>query len=464
MRDHIPAGVAAFVCAVGCMYSPIAVAAVSRLPLDQKNICVDWTATKVVRGHHVSLGGSWDESGRSSGEIILATVGGVRQISASIDLASVWCESDVLANVLRKPIHGFFALDEHPEATFSSRAVKEGAPDDASMPDATHVVEGDFQLNGVTKPITFPARIRLGAGKLELVAKFNLNRQDYQCRLKDPPAGILVKDGEIFDDVAIHLKIKTRIPPEYKYISASTLPRRFSQTVEVFQVKFDMVLVSGDDVADIEPLYVCENEVTWGEFLPWASAKDMVEYSDAARLRAKKLRPSLPHTDVTRAYGVNGFPAQGMTRLSAITYCRWLSEQTGRKYRLPTEKEWVHIYRLGRGGKGPLLTAEEAMEIAVYRDTSYLDNERGHQTLAVGSQKVDALGLHDMVGNVAEWVLDTGGEEIARGGHFLVGLPDLGGREIIWPDQEWPGVPNEPRSQWWRFMPPPVGFRVVCDP
>ena len=83
----------------------------------------------------------------------------------------------------------------------------------------------------------------------------------------------------------------------------------------------------------------------------------------------------------------------------------------GRPYRLPTEAEWEYAARAGTTtdthagdlakprGSDPVLN-----EIAWYRE-----NSRG-RTQPVGQMGPNALGLHDMLGNVWEWVEDRYGE------------------------------------------------------
>ncbi|MFO1520728.1 MAG: hypothetical protein U1G05_01545 [Kiritimatiellia bacterium] len=60
-------------------------------------------------------------------------------------------------------------------------------------------------------------------------------------------------------------------------------PRSFSQTVEVFRVAFDMVLVPGDGTKGIKTLYVGKHEVTWDEFMPWVYVGEYGKLGDKTR-------------------------------------------------------------------------------------------------------------------------------------------------------------------------------------
>ena len=95
--------------------------------------------------------------------------------------------------------------------------------------------------------------------------------------------------------------------------------------------------------------------------------------------------------------GHEGHPAVSMTQWAALHYARWLSDKTGHFYRLPTEAEWEYACRAG---------ADEPLAgIALERSAWYYDNS-GETFHPVGEKRPNAWGIHDMLGNVAEWTLD----------------------------------------------------------
>jgi len=82
----------------------------------------------------------------------------------------------------------------------------------------------------------------------------------------------------------------------------------------------------------------------------------------------------------------------------AVAYAEWLSEQTGEKYRLPTEAEWEYVARAGTSTKywwGNSIGSNKA-NCSGYRS----------KTVPVGSFKANPFGIYDTVGNVREWTQD----------------------------------------------------------
>ncbi len=95
----------------------------------------------------------------------------------------------------------------------------------------------------------------------------------------------------------------------------------------------------------------------------------------------------------------------------AQAYVEWLSRKTGKSYRLLSEAEWEYAARAGTTTPfhtGATISTEEANYNGDYTyGTGRKGVSRG-QTVAVGMFPANAFGLHDVHGNVWEWVEDCG--------------------------------------------------------
>ncbi len=132
--------------------------------------------------------------------------------------------------------------------------------------------------------------------------------------------------------------------------------------------------------------------------------------------------------------------------------------------RLPTMREWKHAYGLGGGSGSEPLTADDANRFAVFVDNSWDDMINDFATKPVGSMAPNTLGIHDLAGNVCEWVTDTDQKRVAKGGHFESKLAELGvGRHEEDPSVWNRDYPNEPKSLWWYVNARWVGLRVVRE-
>ncbi|MCP5085797.1 MAG: formylglycine-generating enzyme family protein [Rhodobacteraceae bacterium] len=102
-------------------------------------------------------------------------------------------------------------------------------------------------------------------------------------------------------------------------------------------------------------------------------------------------------------------PAINVSWEDAAAYIKWLCEQTGKHYRLPSEAEWEYAARAGT--KTPFHTGEQISTAQANFNGNHTYNgsaqgEHRGKTLEVGSFPANTFGLHDVHGNVWEWVHD----------------------------------------------------------
>lgn len=110
-------------------------------------------------------------------------------------------------------------------------------------------------------------------------------------------------------------------------------------------------------------------------------------------------------------------PASGMTWQEAVSYLAWLSDETGQRYRLPSEAEWEYAARGGASGRyhhgdeparlcSFANVADQALADRFTAAGAAPCSDGAAGLAAVGRFRANAFGLHDMLGNVEEWVAD----------------------------------------------------------
>ena len=85
----------------------------------------------------------------------------------------------------------FFEVEKFPKATFKSASITEGSDAEG---DWTHTVAGDFTIRGVTKRLTFPAKISVTDGEVTANTEFVMNRKDFGITYPGMPDN-LIKDN-----------------------------------------------------------------------------------------------------------------------------------------------------------------------------------------------------------------------------------------------------------------------------
>lgn len=117
-------------------------------------------------------------------------------VSVDIDATSIFSDDPGLTEHLKTK--DFFEVDKFPKAAFKSTKIEPGA----KAPD-NYTVTGDLEMHGVTKSVTFPAKIDVTDSEVAVKANFSINRKDF---------GILYSgktDNLIRDEVTIMLDVKT---------------------------------------------------------------------------------------------------------------------------------------------------------------------------------------------------------------------------------------------------------------
>jgi len=156
------------------------------------------------------------------------------------------------------------------------------------------------------------------------------------------------------------------------------------------------------DVRIGQPFYLGKYHVTRGEYAAFATAANR-----------KIESPFFEQTDMHPVVDVSWDDAQA--------YVVWLSHQTGKTYRLPSEAEWEYAARAGTSTArywGD--SVDQQCRFANGRDQS---NQPGGKlpdvapcddgfkyTSPVGSFRPNAFGLYDMLGNAWQWVQDCYGD------------------------------------------------------
>ncbi len=100
-----------------------------------------------------------------------------------------------------------------------------------------------------------------------------------------------------------------------------------------------------------------------------------------------------------QGWGRGNRPVINVSWDDATAYAAWLTQQTGRQYRLPSEAEWEYAARAGTTTKywwGNQWVSGKAS----------CDYQKYHKTTPVGSFDPNPFGLYDTVGNVWEWCAD----------------------------------------------------------
>ena len=150
-------------------------------PADSK---VEFTGSKVTGKHD----GGFKEF---TGTIDLVNSKPVESsVWVSIDTTSTFSDDEGLTGHLKSP--DFFDVAKFPKASFKSTKIEADAAKGADE----YTVTGDFTFHGVTKSISFPAKIKVEAEKVEVDSEFTISRKDFGI-VYAGKADDLIRDGVV---------------------------------------------------------------------------------------------------------------------------------------------------------------------------------------------------------------------------------------------------------------------------
>ena len=142
----------------------------------------------------------------------------------------------------------------------------------------------------------------------------------------------------------------------------------------------------------------------------FAIGKHEVTYGEWAHCVSEQRCSPVPEPDWATA----NHPVVNVSWESANEYAEWLSTKTRETYRLPSESEWEYAARAGEAsawiGSGPERVCAfgngAGTETGVDWAHSYCADHHRIGSAQPGSYRANSFGLHDVIGNVAEWTLD----------------------------------------------------------
>lgn len=154
----------------------------------------------------------------------------------------------------------------------------------------------------------------------------------------------------------------------------------------------------------------------------------------------------------------------------AQEYCKWLCEQTGRVYKLPSEAEWEYACRAGTETPfytGARITLDQANFNGDYTFNGSAKGKYRKQTVLVGTFPPNPFGLYEMHGNVWEWCQDSWHWNYQSSPLNASPWESDGSKERLLRGGCWSSEPGSLRSaKRNRFSAgdryPTVGFRVTC--
>lgn len=261
----------------------------------------------------------------------------------------------------------------------------------------------------------YPADKLSLSGDFGAGVKVGVGKQIFWDVLKDMPAGF---EGEAVWDVeasggGIGASAVAQSASRPAAAATDSSPRGFTDPTTGMEFMYvpggcyQMGDTFGDGDSNEKPVHeVCVNSFYMGKF-------------EVTNAQYRKFKPGHNSGDY-EGNSLNGDnqPVVNVSWNDAVEYARWLSGQSGRSYRLPTEAEWEYAARGGTttrnywgNGKGDACGYANVNDLTSKRVNNFSwehhNCDDGYAVTApAGSFRPNGFGLYDMMGNVWEWCSD----------------------------------------------------------
>jgi formylglycine-generating enzyme required for sulfatase activity len=203
------------------------------------------------------------------------------------------------------------------------------------------------------------------------------------------------------------------------YVSARLLPWFWDVSTSVLTAEAERALKPGDTFMECascpKMVVVPAGSFTMGSPANEGDFRERPQHTVTIRqpLAVSKFELTFDEWDACTAHGgctqqflrypaIGRYPATNMSWAEAKQYVDWIVKLTGKPYRLLTEAEWEYVARAGT--TTAYFWGDEIGE--GHANCTGCGSRWDKWTAPVGSFAANAFGLHDMHGNVWEWVED----------------------------------------------------------
>ena len=340
-------------------------------------------------------------------------------------------------------------------------------------------------------------------------------------------------------------KLSVADAPKFKNATIVTDFSNFTEQIPGTPVSFNMIAIPGGNFemgspdnepfrninegpvrkVTISPFFIGEMEVTWDMY--WAfysetmsegripprdiyAANNIIKQTLFEQLKTNTISdkngitvdavsgPTPPFGSPEQGWGGINRPAITMTHYAAEMFCLWLTQKTGKIYRLPTEAEWEYAARGGTQTPyffegDPKKFSEKGffkkffgVDTTIISTFVFYEKNSRNKTGEPSRIGKNPFGLKNMLGNVFEYCSDwyaadeysqttsevenpkgpeTGTEHVVRGGNYTSPAENVRcAARFSTQHENWMRTdPQMPKSIWWYSDMKGIGFRVVCE-